>query len=198
LGDAVDSHSEETGDHVRRVAEISKILALAYGLPESEAELIRSASPLHDVGKSGIPDAILHKPGKYSSEEWEIMKTHTLVGWEMLRTSRLPAMRVGAAIALEHHERWDGTGYPHGRAGEEIHLYGRITALADVFDALGSERCYKPAWPLDEMLAFFERERDRQFDARLVDLLFEHLEPIVAIRDRCAEQLGSARCAQGF
>ncbi|MCA1940356.1 MAG: DUF3369 domain-containing protein [Caenispirillum bisanense] len=181
LGEAVETRSRETGNHVKRVAEITKLLALAYGLPEEEAEILRLASPLHDVGKIGIPDAILNKPGKLTPDEWEIMKTHAMAGYDMLKSSRRRILQAGALLARDHHERWEGGGYPFGKAGQDIHLYGRITAVADVFDALGNARCYKPAWPLDKVIGLLREEQGRQFEPRLVDLLVDNLDHIQAI-----------------
>jgi len=184
MGEVTETRSKETGYHVKRVAEYSKLLALRSGLDEAEAELIKTASPMHDIGKVAIPDAILKKPGKLTPEEYDVMKTHTLIGYNMLKGSHRQILRAAATIALEHHERWNGLGYPYGRQGEEIHLYGRITAIADVFDALGSERVYKQAWPLDRILRFFQDERGEHFDPALVDVFFDHLDEFLAIRDR--------------
>jgi len=183
LGEAVETRSRETGNHVKRVAEISKLLALEYGLSEAESEIIRLASPLHDVGKIGTPDAIQNKPGKLDAAEWEVMQGHVTAGYDMLKSSRRRILQAGAVIAYEHHEKWDGTGYPQRKSGTDIHIYGRITALADVFDALSSDRCYKKAWPLDETLALIEDEKGKHFDPKLVDLLFNNMDRIVAIRD---------------
>lgn len=187
LGEAVETRSKETGNHVKRVAEISKLLALDYGLDEDEAEVIRLASPMHDVGKIGIPDAILNKPGRHTPEEFEIMKTHAMLGYEMLKSSKRRILRAGAVIARDHHEKWSGEGYPHGRSGDDIHVYGRIVAVADVFDALGSDRCYKKAWPLDKVLDLFKEERGRQFEPALVDGLLDNVDKVVAIRDAYAD-----------
>jgi len=122
LGEAVETRSKETGNHVKRVAEISKLLALDYGLDSDEAEVIRLASPMHDVGKIGIPDAILNKPGRHTPEEFEIMKTHAMLGYDMLKSSKRRILKAGAVIARDHHEKWSGEGYPHGRSGEDIPL----------------------------------------------------------------------------
>lgn len=184
LGEAVEQRSKETGAHVKRVAQISQLLATVYGLPEREAELIKLASPLHDVGKVGIPDSILNKPGKHTAEEWEIMKTHALIGEEILAKSDKRILQLGSIIAGQHHEKWDGSGYPRGLKAEGIHIAGRITALADVFDALGSKRCYKEAWPIEEIIAMIKEERGKQFDPKLVDLFEEHIEALVAIREK--------------
>jgi response regulator RpfG family c-di-GMP phosphodiesterase len=183
LGEAVEQRSKETGAHVKRVAQISQLLASAYGLSEEEAKLIKLASPLHDVGKVGIPDSILNKPGKHTAEEWEIMQTHALIGEEILAKSDKRILQLGSIIAGQHHEKWNGKGYPRGLKGEEIHIAGRITALADVFDALGSKRCYKEAWPIEDIVAVIKEERGEQFDPRLVDLIEENIDALVAIRE---------------
>ncbi len=188
LGEAVETRSQETGNHVKRVAEISKLLALACGLSHDEAEVIKFASPLHDVGKIGIPDAILNKPGRHTDEEREIMKTHAQIGHNMLKGSRRRVLQAGAIIANEHHERWDGDGYPNCKSGEEIHIYGRITAVADVFDALGSDRCYKKAWPMDKVIRLFEEECGRQFDPTLVEALLTNLDKVKAIQERLPDR----------
>lgn len=184
LAEAVESRSEETGNHVRRVAEYSKILALAYGLDEDEAEIVRNASPLHDIGKIAIPDMVLNKPGPFDAKERTIMNAHPERGHRLLKNSARELLKAAAVIAEQHHERWDGKGYPKGLAGEEIHLYGRITAIADVFDALSSDRVYKKAWPDEKTLDLFRQERGKQFDPVLVDLFFRHIDEILSVRDK--------------
>ncbi len=184
LGTVAEFRSWETARHVDRVAAYSEFLALKLGLDEAEARLIRLAAPLHDIGKIGIPDLILEKPGSLTDEEFEVMKTHATLGHDMLKHSQRPILAAAAVIARDHQERWDGSGYPHGAAGEDIHLYGRIVAVADVFDALGSKRCYKDAWPLEQILEYFRAERGRHFDPRIAELLIEHIDDIVALRDR--------------
>lgn len=184
LGEISEARSRETGHHVKRVAEYSKILALNYGLSQKEAEIIRMASPMHDVGKLAIPDSILNKPAKLTKEEFEIMKTHSRIGYEMLKKSNKRLMKSASIIALEHHEKYDGTGYPYGLAGEDIHLYGRITAVADVFDALGSERVYKKSWELNKIINHFKEESGHHFDPKLVKIFFKSLNEILAIRDK--------------
>ncbi|MCL6416694.1 DUF3369 domain-containing protein [Aestuariirhabdus sp. Z084] len=184
LGEAIESRSRETGNHVKRVAEISHLLALKAGLSTETADTIKLASPLHDLGKVGIPDAILNKPERHTEKEWEVMQRHVGIGYEMLRTSNRPVLRTAAIIAQQHHEHWDGGGYPNGLKQEEIHIAGRITAIADVFDALSSDRCYKPAWKLDDVLSLFHEERGKQFDPNLVDLMMDHIDDILFIRDR--------------
>lgn len=184
LGEVVESRSNETGNHVRRVAHYSKLLALLAGLEEEEAELLKQASPLHDIGKIGIPDAILKKPDRLTKEEWDIMQTHAEQGYNILHGSELRLMNIGATIALSHHEKWDGSGYPKGLSGEQIPLYGRITALADIFDALNSKRCYKEAWPLEQVLNLIKSQSGKHFDPALVKLLFEHLQEFLDIKQR--------------
>lgn len=184
LGEAVEKRSKETGSHVKRVAKISEFLALKYGLPAEEAEIIKLASPLHDVGKIGIPDSILNKPGKHTPEEWAIMQTHARIGYDMLACSDKRILKLSATIAHEHHENWDGSGYPQGLSGEGIDISGRITALADVFDALGSERCYKKAWPLDEIIEEMKKLSGIKFDPKLVDILLEHIDTIASFREQ--------------
>ncbi len=187
LGEAVETRSKETGNHVKRVAEISKLLALDYGLDAEEAEVIRLASPMHDVGKIGIPDHILNKPGKLTDAEWQVMKTHAMLGYDMLKNSKRRILRAGAVIARDHHEKWSGEGYPDGRKGEEIHIYGRIAAVADVFDALGADRCYKKAWPMEKILDLFHKERGCHFEPRLVDGLMANMDKVKAITDHFAD-----------
>jgi len=187
MGAIGESRSKETGNHVKRVAEYSKILALAYGLPEDEAELLRMASPMHDIGKVAIPDSILKKPARFTPEEFDIMKTHAQLGHEMLHMSTRPILNTASIVAYQHHERWDGKGYPNGIKGEDIHIYGRITAIADVFDALGSKRVYKDAWPDQKIFDLFKDESGKQFDPKLVDLFFENLDKILAVRDKFSD-----------
>ena len=196
LGEVSESRSKETGNHVRRVAAYSRLLALGAGLSQKEADLVQMASPMHDIGKIAIPDAILNKPGRLTPEEFEIMKTHAQLGHDMLDHSERPILKAAAIIAGEHHEKWDGSGYPHGTAGEDIHVYGRITAVADVFDALGSERVYKKAWPLEKIVDLFREERGRHFDPALVDILLGQLDEFLEIRtefqDGVPEESGSS------
>jgi HD-GYP domain-containing protein (c-di-GMP phosphodiesterase class II) len=184
MGAIGESRSKETGNHVKRVAEYSKLLALYYGLPQKEAEMLKQASPMHDIGKVAIPDAILNKPGRFDEAEREIMNTHSQLGYDMLKHSNRPLLKCAATVAYEHHEKWDGTGYPRKLKGEEIHIYGRITALADVFDALGSDRCYKKAWDDERIFNLFKEERGKHFDPKLIDIFFEHLDEFLKIRDK--------------
>ena len=178
LGEVSEYRSEETGDHIQRVAEISYMLAKFLGLPEDESERIRLAAPMHDLGKVGIPDAILNKPGRFTDDEYTIMKTHSEIGYNMLHNSKRKLLRFAAEIARSHHERWDGRGYPKGIAGEDIPLAGRICSVADVLDALSSPRCYKQPWPEDKVKEEFQKQRGGQFQPELVDVLMEHWDEI--------------------
>ncbi|MBC8425345.1 DUF3369 domain-containing protein [bacterium] len=180
LGEVVESRSQETAHHVKRVGRHSYLLGRLAGLPEEEARLLRMAAPLHDVGKIGIPDAILNKPGKLTDREREIMQTHAEIGFMILGNSTRPVFKAASVVAHEHHEKWDGGGYPRGLSGEDIHIYGRIVGLVDVFDALSHERVYKPAMPLEKCLAIIREERGRHFEPRLVDLFLEHLDEFLA------------------
>lgn len=183
LGGAVETRSRETGNHLKRVSEYAHILARGFGLNSAEAETVRLAAPLHDVGKVGIPDQVLNKPGKLDSAEWQVMQRHAMLGHDMLKDSKRPVLRAGAIIAFEHHENWNGGGYPSGKAGEDIHLYGRIAALADVFDALGSRRCYKEPWGIDEILNHLRAQRGKQFEPKLVDILMSRIAEFAALRE---------------
>ena len=183
MGSIGESRSKETGNHVKRVAEYSKLLALKYGLDKKEAELLKQASPMHDIGKVAIPDSILNKPGRFDDNERKIMNTHAKLGYDMLKHSSRPLLETAAIVSLQHHEKWDGTGYPNGLKGEEIHIYGRITALADVFDALGSDRCYKKAWEDEKIFKLFKEEKAKHFDPKLIDIFFDNLDDFLKIRD---------------
>lgn len=183
MGSIAETRSKETGFHVKRVAEYSYILATLSGMAQEEAELLKLSSPMHDIGKVGIPDSILNKPGKLTFDEFEVMKRHSTLGYEMLKTSSREILKTSAIVAYQHHEKWDGTGYPRGLKGDETHIYGRITAICDVFDALGSDRCYKKAWELDKILDFFQEEKGKQFDPTLVELFLANLNQFLEIRD---------------
>ncbi|WP_138756141.1 HD domain-containing phosphohydrolase [Paenibacillus sinopodophylli] len=189
MGQIGEGRSKETGNHVNRVAHYSYILAIGLGMSESEASMLRSASPMHDIGKVAIPDAILQKPGKLTADEFEKMKEHADIGYRLLRNSKRQLLQAAATVAWQHHEKWNGTGYPQGLAGEHIHIYGRITALADVFDALGSSRVYKEAWPLERILELINEERGRHFDPRVVDVFLEQLPLILEVKDRFNDHL---------
>ena len=182
MGAIGETRSKETGLHVRRVAEYSYILAKLAGLDEENASLLKQASPMHDIGKVAIPDNILNKPGKLTKEEFDIMKTHASLGYEMLKYSDRPILKTSAIVAYSHHEKWDGSGYPNGLKGEDIPLVGRLTAVADVFDALGHDRCYKKAWLLEEILDLFRQESGKHFDPNLINLFLNNLDKFLEIQ----------------
>ena len=181
LGEIADNRSHETQNHVKRVGEFCKYLGLKTGMSEAEAEILSVASSLHDIGKLSIPDSILCKPGKLTEDEFALMKKHATTGGEMLRFSQRNILRPAALIAIQHHERFDGTGYPMGLKGDEIHIYARITTVADVFDALTTDRVYRKALPVTEVVKYFENEKGKQFDPELVDLLLSNLNEIAGI-----------------
>jgi len=188
LGDAVETRSNETGNHVRRVAEAARKLALLNGMDEDEANILHTAAPLHDVGKIGIPDAILNKPGKLEANEWEIMKSHAEIGARILSNSNRPTLKAAAIVASQHHENWDGSGYPDGLSGDSIHLYGRLVAIADVYDALCSKRSYKDSWSCQDAVAYLQEQRGLKFDPGLIDLFIENLAMFETIRTRYPDQ----------
>jgi putative two-component system response regulator len=188
LGRAAEFRDLDTGMHIRRVAEMSRELARLAGLPDEECELLCHASPLHDVGKIGIPDSILLKPGKLDFAEFEVMKLHTEIGGKILSDPELyPILSVGQIVAQQHHERWDGSGYPNGLSGTDIHLYGRIVTIVDIFDALSSERPYKKAFPLEEAVSFLKEKRGSFFDPELLDLFLVNLDRFTHIQDLYAD-----------
>ena len=184
MGEIGESRSSETGNHVKRVAEYSKLLAKLYGLSEKESDILFTASPMHDIGKVGIPDSILNEAGKLSDEEWRIMRKHSIVGYNILKNSKRDILKAAAIVARDHHEKWDGSGYPRKIKEEEIHIYGRITAVADVFDALGSSRCYKQAWSDEDIFKLLEDESGKHFDPKLIALFFENIEKFKEIRNK--------------
>ncbi|HOJ63209.1 MAG TPA: DUF3369 domain-containing protein [Spirochaetota bacterium] len=169
LGEIVETRSNETGLHVKRVAEYSYQLALLCGLLDEDARIIKLASPMHDIGKLGIPDSILNKPSELTDEELTIIKKHSLIGYEMLKNSNRRIIKTAAIIALQHHERYDGKGYPQGLKGDEISIYGKITAIADVFDALSTDKVYKKAYNKEDIINFFINEKGKYFDPDLTE-----------------------------
>lgn len=181
IGSIVEGKSLETSEHVDRVAKGSELLALLSGMNEKEAAQLKLASPMHDVGKISIPDNILNKPSKLSDEEFEIMKTHAKHGYEVLKGSQRPLLKTASIVAHEHHERWDGKGYPQGLKEDNIHIYGRITAIIDVYDALSHKRVYKDVWSDDEILEYFKEQQGKQFDPTLVDLFLNNFDQFKAI-----------------
>ena len=181
LGGIAEGHSKETQQHVKRVSEFTYILAKHYGLEEAEARLLKNAASLHDIGKIAVKDHILHKAGSLSKSEFKEMKKHAAMGADMLSHSKLPLFKIAATVSLHHHEKWDGSGYPNSLKGEQIHIYGRIVALADVFDALSFKRAYKNAWTQEEVLKFIKNMRGKHFDPVLVDIFFKNLDDFLEI-----------------
>jgi putative two-component system response regulator len=188
LGLAAEYKDNETGLHVIRMSHFARILGLAAGMSEAAADDLLHAAPMHDVGKIGIPDRILQKPGPLDPDEWKIMQSHATIGAEIIGQHDSGMLGLARNIALSHHEKWDGSGYPHGLAGEQIPLEGRICAVADVFDALTSVRPYKKAWTEEEAIDFLVKQKGRHFDPALVDLFITQMPAIRAIRQRWAEQ----------
>lgn len=183
LSEAVESRSKETSNHVKRMALTCRSLGKAYGLSDRDLEILYKAAPLHDIGKIAIPDSILNKPGKLDADEWEVMKSHAQIGYDILASSDLDVLRAGATLAGGHHENWDGSGYPKGLVGEDIHIFARIASVADVFDALVNRRCYKEAWSISETIQFFEEMKGVKFEPRLVELLIDIQDELLEIQD---------------
>ena len=188
LSKAAEHRDNETGSHVSRMAHYSALIAAELGLDPDELELLKDAAPLHDIGKVGIPDHILLKPGKLDAAEFEIMKQHARIGHDILHGSASKLLQLGAVIALSHHEKFDGSGYPGGLAGESIPLCSRIVAVADVFDALTSERPYKPAWSLEEATGYLKQQSGLHFDPRCVDALIARWDDVIRVREIFSEK----------
>ena len=189
LGKAAEYKDNETGMHVLRMSHMSALIGKAHGLSEKECELLLLASPMHDIGKIGIPDHILLKPGKLDHEEWQVMQTHTTIGGKILSGGTSELMKLSETIAFTHQEKWDGSGYPNGLKEKEIPLVGRIVALADVFDALTSKRPYKEPWSVEEAVTFIESQSGKHFDPQLVPLVRKVLPEIVEIKESFADPL---------
>ena len=181
LGDVVETRSHETAHHVQRVSEYAELLSRLAGVPEEDSLRIRLASPMHDVGKIGISDQILNKKGSLTEEEFMIMKNHTTIGYSIFEASPLPVLKLAAEIALYHHEKWSGEGYPHGISGEKIPLSARITSLVDVFDAITHARVYKEAWNMDISLEYIKNSSGSLFDPFLTELFLKHIEQFFEI-----------------
>jgi len=190
LGRAAEYRDNETGLHVVRMSRFCKIVALAYGLPEEEAELLLNVAPMHDVGKIGIPDRVLQKPGRLDPEERKVIETHCQIGREIIGQHPSRLLSASASIAYTHHERWDGTGYPQGLKGEEIPLFSRILAVADVFDALTSVRPYKRAWPVEEALTEIKACSGSHFQPELVEAFLDCLPKILEVKQQFADDAG--------
>lgn len=188
LGRAAEYKDNETGLHVIRMSHYSQLIALKAGLGETWADTLLNAAPMHDVGKIGIPDAILQKPGKLDAEEWAIMQSHAEIGAEIIGEDGSALLDMAREVALNHHEKWDGSGYPAGLSGEDIPLSARIVAIADVFDALTSERPYKKAWSIEDATNLLREQTGKHFDPALVDAFFQCLLEILQVRDRWQER----------
>jgi putative two-component system response regulator len=195
LGRAAEFRDLETGMHIRRISELSKTLALLAGISEEDSEILRHAAPLHDVGKIGIPDRILLKPGKLDESEVQVMKTHTTIGGTILsEADEFPVITAGRIVALQHHEKWDGSGYPLGLSGTDIHIFGRIVMIADIFDALTSERPYKKAFPLEKALEIMKEGKGKFFDPSLLELFLANLDIFLRIMEEFKDKKGLGAC----
>ena len=184
LGEAGHYNDTDTGEHIWRMAAYSSSLACAAGWSQSDAEVLQLAAPMHDTGKIGIPDEVLKAPRKLTDEEWLIMKSHSQIGYDILSKSSNPVFKMAAEVALGHHEKWDGTGYPQGLEGEQIPHSARIVAIADVFDALTMKRPYKDAWPVEKALEVIKQDAGSHFDPTLVTHFFDILPEILQIKER--------------
>ncbi|MDQ7091458.1 MAG: response regulator [Methylococcales bacterium] len=182
LSKTAEYRDPETGGHIKRMSLYSKHIAVQLGFSFLEQNLISQAASMHDIGKVGVPDAILLKPGRLDIAEFELMKEHTKIGYEILNGSSSQLLQMGAEIALSHHEKYDGSGYPYGLKGEEISIYGRIIAVADVFDALISERPYKKAWPLEKVIDFLSENTFKHFDPLCINAFFKEWDKVLEIR----------------
>ncbi len=190
LGRASEYKDNETGMHVIRMSHYAKVIGLAYGMTEEEATILQEAAPMHDIGKIGIPDSILLKPGKLDADEWHQMQQHPNIGLAILGGQTCTLLNMAREIAISHHEKWDGSGYPNGLKGEEIPISGRICGMADVFDALTTERPYKSAWPVDEAVNFITEQSGQHFDPELVELFIKSLPLILQIKEKYHEAHG--------
>jgi len=196
MGAIAEKHDDDTSMHVKRVAHYCYLLAYHAGLSQKDCELIKLAAPMHDIGKVAIPDSILQKRGPLTEEERSIMMKHTVYGYKMLKHSKRELLKITAIIAYEHHEKWDGTGYPLGLQGEEIHIFARIAAIADVFDALSTKRPYKEAWSNKEIFTFMHAQKGKHFDPYLIDIFFKHIDEFLKIRETLKDGDDEEQCQQ--
>ncbi len=187
LGEIIALRSKETSNHVRRVSEYSYLLGKLYGLDEYELNLLVNATPMHDIGKIGIPDSILNKQGNLSENELKEMKKHPIIGHEIFKNSKRNIMRSAAIISKEHHEYWNGSGYPMGLAGEEIHIFSRMVTLVDIFDALSQKRIYKEAWSIEMVVEYIKKQKGKIFDPILSDLFLNNLDKFLDIKNKYPE-----------
>ncbi len=184
LGDVVESRSNEAGNHIRRMAEVSYLIAMKLGLSQKECDLLKQAAPMHDIGKVATPDAVLLKPGILDNDEMTIMKDHPSIGYNILHGSKRPILQTAAIISQQHHEKFNGEGYPQGLIGEEIHIFARIVAVADVFDALTHKRCYKEAWPIEEVLKVMEESSGSHFDPTVLKVLLDNIDQALTVNNK--------------
>lgn len=194
---AADFRDTDTGNHIARIGYLSEALALLLGLSSEAAAMLRKAAPMYDIGKIGVPDAVLKKPGPLDPQERRQMNEHAAIGAHILGRSRIPLFQMAAEVAQTHHERWDGRGYPAGLSGEVIPITGRIVAVADYFDALTMDRVYRPAFRVEEALSMLAGERGRSFDPRVVDMFIAHAQALVALRDRINQSEGAVETLAG-
>ena len=188
LARAAEFRDPETGAHILRMANYSRLIAARLGWNEADQDRLLRAAPMHDLGKLGTPDGVLLKPGKLTPDEFEIMKQHAVIGWEILRSCTSDVLQMGAEIALSHHEKFDGSGYPKGLAGDAIPWSGRIVAVADVFDALTSNRPYKKAWPIEQAVSMLREGAGKHFDPRCVECFLADMDAVMAIHDRYQDE----------
>jgi len=186
---AAEYKDEDTGDHIKRMSQYCALIAEKLGLPAKEVQNILYAAPMHDVGKIGIPDSILLKPGKLTEEEFATMKTHTVIGAKILANSKAEILKIAEQIAISHHEKWNGKGYPQGLSGDNIPLVGRIVGLADVFDALTSKRPYKSPYPVEVACDIIKKERGQHFDPDMVDIFLENIDEVLKIKAEVDEAI---------
>jgi len=187
LGRAAEFKDDDTGMHVIRMSHYSRVLGIAAGMSETAADMLLDAAPMHDIGKIGIPDSILQKPGALDEQEWNTMQTHAQMGQDIIGDDDSELLRMAAAVAISHHEHWDGSGYPNNLSGEKIPMVGRIVAIADVFDALTSVRPYKESWSVEDAVTHLQAQAGKQFDPRLVSLFVENLDEILKIKAQLSD-----------
>ncbi len=184
LSEIAETRSKETGNHVKRVSEFAQLIGKKYGFSDEDNEILKNAAALHDIGKIVIADSILLAPRQLTAVEFDIMKNHTVYGYDLLKSSKQPMLQSASVVALQHHERYDGKGYPNGLSKDEIHIFARIVSIADVFDALSTDRVYRKAWTLGNTLEYMKRERDRQFDPFLLDIFINSIDTVKSIMNR--------------
>lgn len=183
LGEFAECRSQEISRHVARVSKLTALMGEKLGLDKEACDILQLAAAMHDIGKIAIPSELLEKPGPLTDDEWQTIQEHCHHGYSLLNRTKRPLLKLAAIIAHQHHERWDGSGYPQGLSGEDIHIYGRIVAVTDVFDALGNKRAYREAWPLEQIVDYFKQQRGRHFDPKLTDILLENIEEFVDLRE---------------